>query len=53
MVNEEMTKLFYKDSETGQHVSQLKSPHTSDLKAAEEPKEFLLSRCLTRGVLSG
>lgn len=36
-----MIKLFYEDSEAGQHLSQLKSSHTSDLKAAEEPKEFM------------
>lgn len=33
---------IYESSEADQHLSELISSHTSDLKAAEEPKQFLI-----------
>lgn len=33
---------FYENSEADQDFSELTSSHTSDLKAAEEPKQFFI-----------
>lgn len=35
-------KAFHEDSETGQYLSELKPPHTSDRKAGAKPKQFLI-----------